>query len=239
MKFLLSGEGPTDIGTESPTGEFLHGPMTLFIDKLATPLLKYSPRETEGKPGDILEFCSKQKLTGAKKPTIVKLTGKRYGKGRAYFTANAQVLGALANQRMLHEKCPYIAVLFRDGDGSNSKDEWQEKWDSIKRGFLLENYTYGVPMVPRPKSEAWLLQAHISNTSSTKTYENRTGNKTSSSNVKEMLETLLKTHPSRQVLVDFIEDGIIDPQIISKACVSFQAFRKALENALQVALRIR
>ena len=48
MKLLLSGEGPTDIGTRSQDNTFLHGPMTCFIDILATPVLGYSPRDIEG-----------------------------------------------------------------------------------------------------------------------------------------------------------------------------------------------
>ncbi|UOM51389.1 hypothetical protein MUG09_01210 [Sphaerochaeta associata] len=89
MKLLLSGEGPTDIGTRSQDNTFLHGPMTCFIDILATPVLGYSPRDIEGEHEDILVLCSKQELLDRGKPGITKLAGKKYGKNRSFFTANA------------------------------------------------------------------------------------------------------------------------------------------------------
>ena len=237
MKLLLSGEGPTDIGTRSQDNTFLHGPMTCFIDILATPVLGYSPRDIEGEHEDILVFCSKQELLDRGKPGITKLAGKKYGKNRSFFTANAQVLGSIANQKMHEENCPYIAVLFRDGDGSRSKDEWQEKWDSIVRGFALEDFNFGVPMVPRPKSEAWLLQAHMNQENPSETYETRTGNRASSFDMKAQLELLIEGHPSREYLVQLIDEGIISPKNISAQCSSFRTFRDALVHALTEALQ--
>ncbi len=237
MKFLLSGEGPTDIGTRAQDNTFLHGPMTCFIDILATPILGYSPRDIEGEHEDILVFCSKQELLERRKPSVIKLAGKKFGKNRSFFTANAQVFGSMAKQRMQEDGCPYIAVLFRDGDGSRSKDEWQEKWDSIVRGFALEDYNFGVPMVPRPKSEAWLLQAHRDHENPSETYETRTGNRASSFDMKAQLELLIKSHPSREYLVQLIDDGIIRAENISAQCSSFCAFRDALVHAVSKALK--
>ena len=51
MYFLLSGEGPGDIGAcdgggESCEGEgFRHGPMALFVDRIVEAKHDYSPRE--------------------------------------------------------------------------------------------------------------------------------------------------------------------------------------------------
>lgn len=236
MKFLLSGEGPTDIGTRAQDNTFLHGPMACFIDILVTPILGYSPRETEGKHEDILEFCSEQELLKRKKPRLTKLSGKKFGKSRGFFRANAQVLGSYAKQKMHEEGCPYIAVLFRNGDGSRPKDEWKEKWDSIENGFLLEEFYFGVPMVPRPKSEAWLLQAHKDHDNPSETYETKTGNRASSFDIKEQLELLIGDHPSREYLVQLIDEGSISPLRISEQCSSFTAFREALKNALASAL---
>ena len=51
MYFLLSGEGPSDIGA-SPGGadecegvNFLHGPMALFVDRVVHARHGYSPLE--------------------------------------------------------------------------------------------------------------------------------------------------------------------------------------------------
>jgi len=235
MKFLLSGEGPTDIGLRSYGGTFEHGPMTLFIDMLAEPILGYSARQIETEPGDILEFCSRQELMDRGKPKGVKFAGKKYGKGRAYFTANAQVLGSLALQRSQSERCPYVAILFRDGDGTRSRDDWEIKWASIERGFPLEGFSHGVPMVPRPKVEAWLLQAHRDYDTPHVTYEGVTGSRSSACDVKLKLAELV-TNPSREHLVELIDDGIIDPFAISDACTSFRAFKDALEQKARAAL---
>ncbi|EFC91049.1 hypothetical protein Dpep_1023 [Dethiosulfovibrio peptidovorans DSM 11002] len=54
MLFLLSGEGPSDMGSCSSgenfcnleNGDFRPGPMAFFVDKLADIILNYSPVET-------------------------------------------------------------------------------------------------------------------------------------------------------------------------------------------------
>jgi len=237
MKFLLSGEGPTDIGLRGYGGIFVHGPMTLFIDRLVEPILGYSARQIEVEPEDILEFCSRQELMDRGKTKVVKFAGKKFGKGRAYFTANAQALGSLAVQRSQSERCPYVAILFRDGDGTRSRDEWEVKRTSIERGFALGGHRYGVPMVPRPKSEAWLLQAHSDHDTPHVTYEAMTGSRESAYDVKQMLAELVG-NPSREHLVELIDDGIIDPFAISDACTSFRTFKDVLEEKVQAALTL-
>ncbi len=56
---------------------------------------------------------------------------------------------------------PVIAVLFRDSDGtaSSGRGLWEDKRKSIEDGFGEAGFDYGVPMIPKPKSEAWLLCA--------------------------------------------------------------------------------
>lgn len=237
MKFLLSGEGPTDIGLRDYDGSFAHGPMTLFIDRLVEPILGYSARQIEAESGDILEFCSRQELMDRGKTKVVKFAGKKYGKGRVYLTANAQALGSLAVQRSQSERCPYVAILFRDGDGTRSRDEWESKQASIERGFALEGFGHGVPMVPRPKVEAWLLQAHTDHDTPHVTYEAVTGSRSSACDVKQKLAELVG-NSSREHLVGLIEDGIIDPFAISDACTSFRAFKDVLEEKVQAALTL-
>ncbi len=52
-----------------------------------------------------------------------------------------------------------IAVMFTDADTTRSqeKDKWRCKYDAIAGGFSEAGMKNGVPMVPQPKSEAWLL----------------------------------------------------------------------------------
>jgi hypothetical protein len=234
MKFLLSGEGATDFGVRAYDGTFQHGPMTLFVDILVEPLLGYSIRQSEAFPEDGFEFRSREALSARGRPKGTKLPGKRYGSGGSFFRANAQVLGQIALERTRSEDCTFVAILFRDGDGSRSKDEWEDKRLSIERGFELAGFEYGVPMVPKPKSEAWLLQAHQSHSSPHETYEGMTGSRNSNTDLKRTL-TELVTDSSREHLVALIEDGIINPLNISDACMSFSVFKDTLRQKVRAA----
>ena len=53
-----------------------------------------------------------------------------------------------------------ILILSGEGPtdlGACAKTRWQDKWDSICHGFTRGGHSCGVGMLPKPKSEAWLL----------------------------------------------------------------------------------
>lgn len=161
MKVLLSGEGPTDIGVTRPTAggqQFVPGPMAWFVDRLLEPRLGYSILDMHEGGADCVRHVHETELAAGAKPGSPLLPGVRFGKGMAFFTRNAQALGLMAKREAQATGQPVIAVLFRDGDGTRAvpKEQWRQKFDSIARGFGLVEFDAGVPMVPRPKSEAWL-----------------------------------------------------------------------------------
>ena len=165
MRLLLSGEGPTDLGQEKPTPggvAFVPGPMAWIVDKLLERYhTGYSLLEAHQAGADCVTYVREKALADLGKRGSPLLPGLKFGKGTAFFARNAQALGLLAKQTCEQEAQPVLAVLFRDGDGVSATPtgEWQEKVDSMHRGFALVECDTGVTMVPRPKSEAWLLCA--------------------------------------------------------------------------------
>jgi hypothetical protein len=164
------------------------------------------------------------------------LPGVRFGKHNTYFTRNAQVLGQMAKSDALSSGQPAAAVLFRAGDGTRSvpKSQWLEKFDAIKRGFAIVDYLCGVPMVPRPKSEAWLLCAmrppayeHCAQ------LEEASGNDNSPSDLKSQLAAVMDP-AGAQAQAQWVRDGRVDVERIDMP--SFNALRSELERALAEAL---
>jgi hypothetical protein len=131
----------------------------------------------------------------------------------------------------INPEAPVVAVLFRDGDGTNAKKQWDEKVQSIIRGFELADFQTGVPMVPNPKSEAWLICALRSppyaNCSS---LEDQPGNDNSKNSLKKQLECLCGgSHPSAAAQAGWVRDGKVDPTRIDMP--SFSVFKEYLHLA--------
>ena len=84
------------------------------------------------------------------------LPGKKRGKETRYFFNNARVLAKIATEKEQEKLDDVVAILFRDSDGTASAGRglWEDKRKSMLDGFAEENHTRGVPMIPRPKSEA-------------------------------------------------------------------------------------
>jgi hypothetical protein len=168
MFFLLSGEGPTDIGIglspgQLSEGELFHpGPMAAIIDQIVEMKWGYSILDTSGSVGFVSEaelVVEAEQLKIAKKST--RLPGAKSQKETRYFFNSARLLARIAKRIRAERSIDVIAVLFRDADGTVSADrgQWNDKQQSMLDGFTEEGYEIGVPMVPKPKSEAWLLCA--------------------------------------------------------------------------------
>jgi hypothetical protein len=239
MRLVLSGEGPTDMGQGVPTPggmKFAPGPMAWVVDKLLERHhTGYSLLEVHQAGGDCVTHVHETALAALGKPGSPLLPGLKYGKGNAFFTRNAQAMGLLAKQRSKRENQPVLAVLFRDGDGvrATPPGEWQEKVDSMHRGFALVGCETGVPMVPRPKSEAWLLCAlRQSNYVNCAPLEDASGNDASPNSLKRQLAALYGgVDPSADEQAGWVMTGAVDPLRIDMP--SFAAFKQALHTAAQ------
>jgi len=234
MYFLFSGEGPTDLGIGVGNAElyegdgYHHGPMTVIVDQIVEEKHEYSLLET-GYCG----FVPKQMLVGraselkaAKK--ILGLPGKKRAKETRYFFTNARMLARIATEKQGELNDDLVAVLFRDSDtASAGRGVWDEKRQSMLDGFKEENFARGVPMIPKPTSEAWLLCALKRHPyRGCAALEERSGG----DRLKGKLANRVGHVPSRRELCEMVADRKINVERISMP--SLAAFRSRLEEVI-------
>jgi hypothetical protein len=126
-----------------------------------------------------------------------------------------------------------IAILFRDSDVTLSADsnQWTDKHKSILDGFAEEECKTGVPMVPKPKSEAWLLCALKANPyQNCSKLEREPGNDASPKSLKKQLAKILSGEVTREILLKLVTARKVDIDRIDMQ--SFRTFRTRLEEVL-------
>lgn len=239
MMVLLSGEGPTDLGScNNALGvcdglNFTIGPMTVLISQLAEPILGYS---LLAKPNS-LKFLNKKTLCDYAKAMPKRLQpsrSKKKGVETGYFFANAMALGNLALDHELEMGEHVLAVLFRDSDGTHStpNNQWDDKFESMRIGFLQSGFNNGVRMLPKPKSEVWLLSGASPNLHNCASLEDISGNDNSPNSAKKKLADALGGNKSCFELCDWL---INNPLNLNKAITmpSFKAFKDELDLAMR------
>jgi hypothetical protein len=239
MILVLSGEGPTDIGTRQPKGpgwEFVPGPMAWIIDRLLDKRdrLDYSILELHANGGDCVRFLNEGELSALRPTRPIYLPRSEDTPGSQYFRVGAILLGRHAKAISIERRSPVIAVFFRDADGTRStpRAEWQSKFNSMQRGFKDVDLLSGVPMVPRPKSEAWMLCGLLKRGNAGRNcnaLERKPGNDASPKSLKALLAKHLGFEPSSEQQSQLIRSGQIDPEMIDLP--SFSAFRNELDRA--------
>jgi hypothetical protein len=234
MIIVVSGEGPTDIGRcDNGAGicdppDYVLGAMGRFVDALVEPIWTYSPYDAR-----TMHFVTEGTLARLSDDAkIVTLPGKKKEQETGYFFKNAYALGTYAAGIEEENECETMAVLFRDADGTRSTQRglWEGKVKSMNLGFVAAGYPRGVPMVPKPKSEAWLLCAVQKHPyQNCIQFESISGNDRSPNNAKKQLEEALapmeKTHLD---VPDMIGEASISPASIDMP--SFNVFRERLEQ---------
>ena len=239
MYLLLSGEGPTDMGycdsaSNICTGaDFKEGPMAIIVDQLVEQFqgFDYSHIQSNRVQYVSEKYLDKNKLPPKRKPTEMK--GKKRPPETRYFFNNARALSTIAKGISKQVEDKVIAVLFRDADGTASSDrgDWKTKRESILKGFDVESYALGVAMIPKPKSEVWLLCA-------TKPHpyqhcdrlEDESGNDKSLKSLKKQLSNVVNGNVTREGINQLLRDGIIDVWKIDMP--SFNVFKNDLEQAV-------
>lgn len=240
MYFLFSGEGSTDLGSGKGDavvceGVFYeHGPMTVIVDQIANTECGYSLLESTNygyvRERTLARRASELRQVRRKSP---RLPGKKKPKETAYFYQNARVLALCAKEKEADVRDDVVAVLFRDSDNTASagRGVWQDKWNSMVVGFETEGFARGVPMIPKPKSEAWLICALKHNPyQACESLERRSGNDNSPNSLKNELANLVGHSPGRTELCDMVAERTIDVDRIQMP--SFNAFRGRLVTAL-------
>lgn len=223
MFLLLSGEGASDIGTQDDE----IGPMTKFIDNWVERRSGYSLIElnyytivTETELGVVAKEIKPLSRKGKKQPIETR-----------YFYNNARALAKLAKIEGSQRGVSIVPVLFRDSDNPSYRGEWADKSQSILNGFEVEEVLNGIPMIPKPKSEAWILCALRNNYQSCEKLEHESGNDKSPNALKDQLEKYLGKQATRTLLNDQIDQGNLDIKKIVDM-PSLNAFKDRLDEVL-------
>lgn len=224
MFVLLSGEGPTDIGVSN--GEL--GPMAKLIFKFAEDYLNYSLGDT-----DQFNIIHKADLAEeAKNLKQISLRGKKTQVETRYFYNNARALAEIAKKAYANHP-NLLLILFRDADGTHNdgRGMWQDKWNSMLYGFKIAEVNTGIPMLPMPKSEAWLLCALREQGQNCEKLERESGNDDSPNSLKLQLREHLGEAATRELLNQKVDDGEIDIGQIDMP--SFNKFKARFAEVLQ------
>lgn len=241
MYLLLSGEGPSDMGVCNPastscTGNaFVAGPMAVMVDQLVESLQDY---EMSHIGTERVEYLSEKYLSDNKAAPQRRgmfLRGKKKPVETKYYFENARALAIAAKAKSEEVEDTVIAVLFRDSDGtaSASRGDWQNKRNSMIAGFEAEDFNFGVAMVPKPKSEAWLLCGLKPNPyQHCEQLESETGNDNAANSLKQQLNTLLNGNTSAHDLTALVSQRTVD--VMRLDMPSFSAFKIDLERAFDL-----
>jgi len=154
--------------------------------------------------------------------------------GNMFHRKGAYLFGKYSKEIGRVRNSPVIAVFFRDGDGTRSTPltEWQSKFKSVVSGFEASEFPAGVPMIPRPKSEAWMLCGlfkHENPACDCAWLEEESGNDGSPKSLKGQLGAHLSGADSAEEQAYLVKNGRIDPEQIDLP--SFEAFKTALDAA--------
>ncbi|MBU1621682.1 MAG: hypothetical protein KJ556_19930 [Gammaproteobacteria bacterium] len=239
MYLLLSGEGAGDIGVCNPSAEscdrtnFKQGPMAMIVDQLVSTFQGYEMSHLDT---DRVSFVSEAYLKTNKlapKAKAMALRGKKKPAETKYFYENARALAAAAKAKSAELNDKVVAILFRDSDGTSSagRGNWEDKRNSMIEGFLAEAFELGVAMVPKPKSEAWLLCAtKVNPYQHCIALEDESGNDRSGNSLKHQLSVSLRGNSETRELNILISNMTIDVNKIEMP--SFDAFKKDLRLAV-------
>lgn len=140
IEIILSGEGNSDIGEQDhQTGEFVPGPVSLLTQKLLHFNHKHDLCFHFIRRAELKKYP--MTLKGKKKKDKTDATGKGH-------SDLAYKLGSIAKDKDYH-----TAVLMRDA----GKEEFKAVYDEVMSGFRAAAFQRGVPAIPVPESEAWLI----------------------------------------------------------------------------------
>ncbi len=241
MIVVLSGEGPTDLGQcnnaqgNCSDGDLQIGPMTVLLDQMLESRLDYSLCSIPGGYQYVGKAALEEREEARKKEhRSFSFVGKKRAQETGYFYINAWMLADIALQIESEREDQVLAVLFRDCDGTRSTMSgiWETKWDAMVNGFNRAEFSRGVPMLPKPTSEAWLLCA-----AQNKPYQNcrkleeLPGNVESANHPKKKLDAAFGAHKSANELCEWLDENPID-EARASFMPSFKAFKLELERAL-------
>ena len=167
-KMVVTGEGKTDMGICNNQAQVCSGvdydigPVALLLIKL---LEKHLPQRNAdlldfNHPESFVTFIYRNWFNDQPKAKNRVRQSKKIRKGFAEHARKSEALASYAK-----ENCHQIAAYFHDTDGTRQElqDDPQRRRhlvDAINEGFRAAKFSEcGVPVVPKPTSEAWFLCA--------------------------------------------------------------------------------
>lgn len=234
MTLALLGEGPTDLGEYSAFDDppFRKGAMTCVLDSLAGYKGVEEIAYTLFSRGDASKWIKESKRAIGARP-------KEVDAEKRWFYQAACFLGAQAKE---NEKTG--AVFFHDPDHSNSgsKKTDLELESAMLCGFAKVGFEAGVPMVPNPRSEAWLMayfQKYLDKQkeyNKSERFEQYPANDGSPNDLKTLLQGALKCKKSEEVYAKVMEE-IHDIDWRRVSTPSYDRFRKRFEAVVESYLK--
>lgn len=210
LSFVISGEGSSDLGILDNNGDLKKGPLFHLLEYFAGTFdFEY---RTEQSLSEFRHVRPKVPVRGDKHPDPDMLV----------FSRGAEALASFAKR-----KGDYVAVIyFRDSD----RHRWETVVSAMEKGFSDADFKYGVPMVPKPKSEAWFLcHYQDSRYQNCKRFEEYSGNDSSPKSLKRELRSCLKLD-GHALYMHISSDESIKWDSIDMP--SFNLFKKRLKNVV-------
>ena len=178
--------------------------MAVWLARLWENMLGYNLLDTPEAVVYVSETALAQQAKKSGK-RMQSLRGKKQAVETGLYFGNAKHLGLIAQQLATDHADSVMAVLFHDADGTRSApgQMWQSKWDSMVNGFASAAFDFGVPMLPRPKSEAWLLCAWQTAKHSYDALEDISGNDESPNSAKVQWDAFMGSQQTSEQEADW------------------------------------
>jgi len=210
---------------------FLPGPMAVIVDQIVEGRHGYSPLELLCCGFVIKRALSEraQELKAVKKS--IRLPGPKREKETGYFFNRARAFARIAQSQAQDRGDTVVAVLFQDADceANAGRGEAAAKRQSMEDGFTQEEFDTGVPMVPEPTSEAWLVEG-FRNSPNANAVEDTFSGLTRADKLKKELEVMLGEPPTRARLRSLVESNDVNIENIETQ--SFIEFKTRLEEVI-------
>lgn len=166
VTLFLTGEGNSDIGyRDYVSNEFVPREMTHVaaavvrksVEKRATTAELEYEFLSEKELSDLVRHspASRRQAVLTSRLTLASSADSKF----PGLWIRARVFAGYVSSHLSDGSGEHMAVVFTDADGTRSapRAPWRRKFDALLGGFREAKYDAGVPMVPQPKSEAWLL----------------------------------------------------------------------------------
>lgn len=179
LEFVICGEGPTDVcGNDAP--------LTVVIKSL---LAKWYAEEVKFRPVSRAELSNASKNVKPKRGAYVRGSKKPYPETRAV-TAFAYCLAQQAQN--YSSDCGVIYFKDMDFSSNENRDYFYEGLiAAMHLGFDKAGFRKGIPMVPKTRSESWILCIVDKNAARVSYYENLPGSDKSPKSGKKVLAAML------------------------------------------------